>query len=162
MGSIHRAQAHNWKHKWAQNDTQEVPSEYQEMLFQWDPDLALAQVTQRCCGVSLLGYMQKPPWQTALGHPAWAGGWIRWPPEIPSHLKSPVVLWMKSLKHPALGGCNSYPSSNFLGGLLFICAKSQHLTTRVGSGDLWGHLEEGAQPRCSKFLSCQTSLLQCF
>lgn len=78
MGSICRAQAQNWK-QWTQNGTQAVPSEHQEMLFHHDPDWALAQVTQRCCGVSLLWDNQKPSGhgsgQTALGHPAWAGDW---------------------------------------------------------------------------------------
>lgn len=165
MGSICRAQAHDWK-QWAQNDTQEVPSEHQEMLFCCDPDWALAQDTQRCCRVSLLRDKEKPsghgPGQTAPGHPAWAGGWVTWTPEIPSHLKPPVILGMKSLKHPTLGCCYSYPSPNFLGDLLFICAKSHHLTTRASSGDLWGHLQVGAQPRCTKFLSCQTLSLLCF
>lgn len=59
MGSICRDQERNWK-QWAQNDTQEDSSELQEMLFHCDPDWALAQVTQRCCGVSLLGDNQKP------------------------------------------------------------------------------------------------------
>ena len=60
-------------------------------------DRALAHVSQRDCGVSLLGDIQSPPGhgprQPALGGPTWVGVWTRWRPEVPSNLNCSVVLW---------------------------------------------------------------------
>jgi len=47
--------------KQAQTGTQEVPSEHQETLFQWEGGQTLTQVAQRGCEVSILGDIQKPP-----------------------------------------------------------------------------------------------------
>lgn len=49
--------------------------EHQETLFHYEGDRALAQVAQRDCGVSIIGYIQKKPsghspGQAALGVPA--------------------------------------------------------------------------------------------
>lgn len=52
-------------------------TELKETLFYWEGDQALAQVTQRGCGVSILGNTQKPghvPGQLAVGDLAWAEG----------------------------------------------------------------------------------------
>jgi len=60
-----------------QTETQEIPSEHQEMLFYCEGDQALKQLAQGGCGVSLLGGIQKMthgPGQPAIGGPAWAGG----------------------------------------------------------------------------------------
>ena len=83
--------------QWAQTETQEVPSERQEMLSYPEGDRALVQAAHGACGVSLCGDIKKlPEWdlrQLAVGGPAWARAWTRWPPEVPSNLKHSVILW---------------------------------------------------------------------
>lgn len=58
-------------------------------------DWALTNVAWRSCGDSLFGDLQKlpghGPGQPALGVPAWARGWSRWPPEGPANCFG--VLW---------------------------------------------------------------------
>jgi len=60
--------------QWAQNETQELPSEHQQTLSYCGGDRALAQVAQICCGVSTLGDIQKlyahGPGQPVVGGPA--------------------------------------------------------------------------------------------
>ena len=58
---------------------------------------ALAQAAQGGCGVSFSGDIQAPPGpgpvQPAVGDPAWAGGWTRWPTEVPANPYYSVILW---------------------------------------------------------------------
>lgn len=79
--------------KGAQTQTQEDPSEHQEPVFQWEDDWALAQSAQRICEVSLLGDVKNlsrcDPRQSTQ-----EGGWIRWPPDVPSNFNLSVVLFM--------------------------------------------------------------------
>lgn len=60
--------------QWIQTGTQEVPSEHQKTLFQFDGYEAKAQVAQGDCGVSLFGDTQKQfghsPGKAALGAPS--------------------------------------------------------------------------------------------
>ena len=74
-----------------QTETQEAPSEHQEIVFDCVGDQPLAQVVQGGCGVSILGDIQKPsghgPEQAALGGPAWAGGLDQ------SNLSYSMILW---------------------------------------------------------------------
>lgn len=53
--------------QWALNETQEAPSEYQEIIFHCGDDKTLAQVTQRDCALCFLGNLQKPL-DTVLGN----------------------------------------------------------------------------------------------
>lgn len=46
--------------QWVLNETQEVPSEYQEIIFHCRDDKTLAQVTQRGCALCFLANLQKP------------------------------------------------------------------------------------------------------
>jgi len=59
---------------WGQTETQEVACEREEMFFYREGNQALEQVSQRRCGVSVLGDIKKPygygPGQPALGGPA--------------------------------------------------------------------------------------------
>lgn len=52
-----------WQDKkhWAQNETQEVPSEHKETLFHCKGDQALPQVDQEGCGVGIPRDFQKSP-----------------------------------------------------------------------------------------------------
>lgn len=78
-------------------ETQEVPFEHTwlkhlKTLFHCEDDQALALVAQNDDGVSICGDSQKTNWTTILGVSAWAGGWSRWPSEIPSKLNHSVIL----------------------------------------------------------------------
>lgn len=61
-------------------------------------DRALVQITQRGRESLSLEILQRPPGhdpgKPAVGHSssAWAGGWTRWSPEVPSHLSHAVIL----------------------------------------------------------------------
>lgn len=48
-------------------------------------------------GLRLVSYTaqhsQKLP-EYGLGLPDWAGAWTEWPPQVPSHLRCAVILWM--------------------------------------------------------------------
>lgn len=81
------------KKKWAQTSRREVPSECQEELLYCAYGGEPAQVAWRGCGVSILGDLQKPLGQSSLSDHAWAGGWTRWPPEVPASLNHSVILW---------------------------------------------------------------------
>ena len=82
------------KGQWAQTEAQEVPSEYEEDFLPSEGDGALEQAVQGGCGVSFSGDIQDPPGQgpvqPAVGDLASAGGWTRWPTEVPSN---PDILW---------------------------------------------------------------------
>ena len=58
------------------------------------------QVAQGGCGVSFSGDIQalpgQGPVQPALGDPASAGGWTRWPTEVPSNPWHSVILWCEA------------------------------------------------------------------
>lgn len=62
--------------------------------FYCEGDWGLAQVAQGGCKVFILGDTQKlsghNSGKPAVGSPAWAEGWTRWPPEVPSKLG---LLW---------------------------------------------------------------------
>lgn len=64
--------------QWSQSETQNVPSEHQEIHFHCKDDTAMAQVVHGSCRVFILGDMQRPseqgPGQLALGGLAWAEG----------------------------------------------------------------------------------------
>lgn len=64
--------------QWAQNETREAPSEHQETFYHCKGDQALAQVSQRGCGVSLVGDAKKlsghVPRQPVLGGPCLSSG----------------------------------------------------------------------------------------
>ena len=55
------------------------PGNHEEELLPSEDDGALAQATQKGCGVSFSGDIPAPPGRgavpPALGDPAWAGGW---------------------------------------------------------------------------------------
>ena len=59
-------------------------------------DGALEQAAQGGCGVSFSGDIQDPPGQgpvqLAVDDPAWAGGWTKWPTEVPSNPEHFVIL----------------------------------------------------------------------
>lgn len=63
------------------NETREVPSEHQEILFHCEGDQMLTQIVQGGCGVSMLGDTQKPPGHRQLNQLQMTlheqGGWIR-------------------------------------------------------------------------------------
>ena len=88
-----------WQEKgqWAQTEAQEVPPEHEEELRPSEGDGTLEQATQGGCGVSFSGDIQDPPGRgpvrLAVGDPAWAGGWTRWPTEVPSKPYYSVILW---------------------------------------------------------------------
>lgn len=104
-GRLHRRQ--NWiiasgaqiqhRRQWEHTETREAPTwTWGSISLSCDGDGALAQVAQRECGDSLLGDLQKPsgysPRDLAVAGPAWAGGWTRWRPEVPSKLCHSVIL----------------------------------------------------------------------
>lgn len=45
----------------AQTETQELPSEHQETLFQWEDDQEMAQIAHRGCGISILRDILRSP-----------------------------------------------------------------------------------------------------
>lgn len=71
------------------------PLNMMENIFYSVSDWTLAEVVQGGCGVSILGLNQKPfgliLGKCLLGGPAWAGGWIRSAPKIPSNLSNSSV-----------------------------------------------------------------------
>lgn len=71
------------------------PLNMMENIFYCVSDWTLAEVVQGGCGVSILGHIQKPAGvilgKCLRGGPAWAGGWIRWAPKIPSNLSHSLV-----------------------------------------------------------------------
>ena len=79
-----------------QTEAQEVPSEHEEQLLPFEGDRALEQAVQRGCA-SFSGDIQSPPGlgpvQPPVGDPASAGGWTRWPTEVPSNPYHSVILW---------------------------------------------------------------------
>ena len=84
------------KGQWAQTEAREVPS-HEEELLHCEGDRALEQAAQGGCGFSFSGDIQDPPeWgpmQPAVGDPASAEGWTRWPTEVPSNPEHSVILW---------------------------------------------------------------------
>jgi len=80
----------------AQTEAWEVPAEHKEELY-FEGDRALEQASHRDCGVSFSGDIQTPPGrgpvQPAVGDLALAGGWTRWPTEVPSNPYHAVILW---------------------------------------------------------------------
>ena len=92
------------------------PIVHEEQHLHSEIDGALQQAAQGGCGVSFSGDIQDPPGQgpvqPAVGDPASAGGWTRWPTEVPSN----PILWFcdffisnteatKGNKPPILGMC---------------------------------------------------------
>lgn len=77
----HKLNGYKWKQK--------IPSGQQEECLCCAGEQALAQDTQRGCGVSLLGDLQKPP-RRSPGQPALS--WTEQPPGIPSHLSHSVTI----------------------------------------------------------------------
>lgn len=97
---------HQDKRQSAQTGAQENPSEHQERLFPGVGDGAVGQVTQRSCGLSLFGDLQKPPGR-GPGHPAQGGlavaGEDQRYPEVPAHLLWDSVIqsydcWLLGIK----------------------------------------------------------------
>lgn len=84
-----RGDGHKLKHR-------RFPLHSRKQFFHCDSYLALAQTAQGGCGDSFLGDTQEPSGHStgklALGGPEY-WGWIRWPPEVPSNLNHPEVLW---------------------------------------------------------------------
>lgn len=81
--------------------------------FCWEGDWGLTQVAQGGCEVFVLGDTQKlsghNSGKPAVGGPAWAEGWMRWPPEVSSKLSLSVILYpesqwtpLKARNHPKL------------------------------------------------------------
>ena len=66
-------------------------------LLPSEGDGALAQAAQGGGGVSFSGDIQdlpgQGPVQATVGDPASAGGWTRWPTEVPSNPYHSVILW---------------------------------------------------------------------
>lgn len=79
---------------WTQTEMQEPLSEHQETLCYCEY-LALSQVAQKGCGVSLPGRHLKAIWiwPWALDVPGWTRVWTRWPQEVPFNLICSVILW---------------------------------------------------------------------
>jgi len=63
----------------AQTEAEKVPAEHEEEFLPSEGDGSLAQAAQSGCGVSFSGDIPDPPGQgplqSAVGDPAWAGGW---------------------------------------------------------------------------------------
>lgn len=99
-------------------------------------------------GISLLGDIQKPsgqcPGQPALGIPTWAGGWTRWPPEVPSNLNHSVILWSYANIEASVLKGEEYLRYDYFSLLLIIqCYESVdwgHCASRHLSS--WIHLSE--------------------
>lgn len=99
-------------------------------------------------GISLLGDIQKPsghcPGQPAQGIPTWAGGWTRWPPEIPSNLNHSVILWSYANIEASVLKGEEYLRYDYFSFLLIIqCYESVdwgHCASRHLSS--WIHLSE--------------------
>jgi len=81
-------------------------------------DRALEQAAQGGCGVSFSGDVWDPPGcgpvQPAVGDPALAGGWTRWPTEVHSGPEHSVILFLGSLcpargERGSGGGCAFVP-----------------------------------------------------
>ena len=86
------------KGQWAQIEAEEVPDEHEEELLHSEGDRALEQAAQGGCGVSFSGDIQELPGcgpvKPDVGDPASAGGWTRWPTEVPSNPEHSVILWL--------------------------------------------------------------------
>jgi len=64
------------------------------------------------CGVSFSGDIPdlpgQGPLQPTVGDPAWAGGWTRWPTEVPANPDHSVILWLRCI---LVISCGLYPAS---------------------------------------------------
>lgn len=90
-------------------------------------------------GISIPRAIQKlsgySSWQPALGGPAWAGGWTRWPPLVPSNLNHSVCethqqVWKMWTTIKFETGCYSFVT----GPLVFLpyCKPPLHVSrTRI-------------------------------
>ena len=106
----------------AQTGAEEVLSEHEEELLPSEGDGALAQAAQGGCGVSFSGDIQglvpgQGPVQPAVGDPAWAGGWTRWPTEVPSNPYYSVIFCaQRKQQHLPVGNGAFQPGLEFVSG----------------------------------------------
>lgn len=112
---------------WAQTQPQKVLSQHQQTMshceFDWDCPGRLQSVR---------------PWRRPKASskwPSWAGGLIRWPPDLPSHLSHLVILLLR-FSHQNI----SYCFRNYKSAFQFLSRYSPPKASQQGKTNLKGFL----------------------